>query len=154
MAHAKVRTPEAELEPGDRFELALTAADGRVTVPDFLRARPELLGSVEGPAGRPLKVRGEPAAGQLVVPDLGRLEARPEDTLGLEYQGDERFRLLVVSPRAVTPTRPCASPVVPTGHRNRGGWPVGAAVSSVQPVRTYAAIPSRLGTLPSTVAGG
>ncbi len=49
MANPNLMTAVAELEPGDRFELALEAEADRLAVPDFLQAEPELLQSIEDP---------------------------------------------------------------------------------------------------------
>lgn len=95
MANPKVLSPTAELEPGDRFELVLEAEADRLTVPDFLRSQPELLQTIEGPTGEPLSVRVEPE--HLLLPERGRLQLGPADTLWLEYRGEQRFRLVVES---------------------------------------------------------
>jgi len=49
--------------------------------------------------------------------------------------------------------RPSRQAATRTGHRNRGGWPVGATIPSAGPMRGCAAASWRLATGPRAVAG-
>lgn len=82
-----------ELEPGDRFEVV--AADGCISLPEFLQANPSTLGTLEDPAEQLLSFERDAASASLRAPDLRRLNLDPSDVLWLEYQGANRFRLVV-----------------------------------------------------------
>jgi SNF2 family DNA or RNA helicase len=82
-----------ELEPGDRFEVV--ASDGRISLPEFLQANPSALVTLEDPAQQPLSFERDTASAFLRVPGLLQLNLDPSDVLWLEYQGADRFRLVV-----------------------------------------------------------
>lgn len=82
-----------ELEPGDRFEVVAT--DGSIWLPEFLQANPSALVILEDPAEQPLSFERDAASASLLAPDLRRLDLDPSDVLWLEYQGANRFRLVV-----------------------------------------------------------
>jgi SNF2 family DNA or RNA helicase len=82
-----------ELEPGDRFEVVAT--DGCIALPEFLQANPSALDTLEAPAEQPLPFERDAASASLLAPGLRRLNLDPSDVLWLEYQGANRFRLLV-----------------------------------------------------------
>ena len=86
--------PQGELAPGDRFELAVHAGAGRLSVPDTL-AGLTAIEHVDDETGRSLQALFDPADHSLVVPGLPGLLAEPWQALWLEYQGPGRFRLLV-----------------------------------------------------------
>src|SRR5690242_19449466 len=98
MAHQSVSpstTPTTGLETGDRFEVALAAADGRLILPEYLRANPVPPEKLEDESGQPLAARWDSAGGSLIVTDVARLAPSPETSLWLEYRDQGRFRLLV-----------------------------------------------------------
>jgi SNF2 family DNA or RNA helicase len=82
-----------ELEPGDRFEVVAT--DGCISLPEFLQANPSALGTLEDEAGQSLAFKRDAASASLLAPGLRRLDLNPSDVLWLEYQGANRFRLVV-----------------------------------------------------------
>src|SRR6516225_9951255 len=83
--------PSTNLEPGDRFEVF--PADGRIPLPDYLRQAGPPVARLTDLAGRP-HVLADPAG-----PWLGLPGPLPElgfgDTLWLEYQGGDSFRLVL-----------------------------------------------------------
>ena len=82
-------------EVGDRFELAVDAAAGRMRVPETLSAAGQTIEQVEDGNGQSLESSYDPAEGTLAVPGLDRLLAPPWDAVWLEYLGPGRFRLVV-----------------------------------------------------------
>src|SRR4051812_32566711 len=88
-------SPGTSLEPGDRFELTPAPTNGALLLPDFFQTAPVSLGKLEDESGRPLAVQWKPAEKFFVVPDLVPSGSRPHEVFWLEYQGQDRFRLLV-----------------------------------------------------------
>jgi SNF2 family DNA or RNA helicase len=90
-----LQTPQSNLEPGDRFELAVIPGSNRIGVPETIAALGVRLAAVEDANGRPLAATFDPSANQLVVPQLSERPAVSGQTAWLEYQGESRFRLIV-----------------------------------------------------------
>lgn len=88
-----IYTLTSELEPGDRFEVVVTN-DG-ISMPEFLQTHPSALGSLEDPVGQTLSIEPDASSTSLLVPDLRSLDIKKSDVLWLEYQGADRFRLVV-----------------------------------------------------------
>ena len=94
-ASPALQTPQLNLEPGDRFELAVISGSNRIRVPETIPALGVRLAAVEDANGRPLATTFDPYANQLVVPQLSERPAVSGQTAWLEYQGEGRFRLIV-----------------------------------------------------------
>ena len=92
---SELQTPQSNLEPGDRFELAVIPGSNRVRIPETIPAMGVRLAAVEDANGQPLAATFDPYASQLVVPPLSELPAVRGQTAWLEYQGEGRFRLIV-----------------------------------------------------------
>ncbi|MEX2142882.1 MAG: SNF2-related protein [Pirellulales bacterium] len=87
----------AQLEPGDRMELSITAEPERFRLPSFLDALGERIEVVEGPDGNPLKTDFDPAGQLLYVQAIGERLGQGWPCIWLEYQSAGRFRLQVES---------------------------------------------------------
>ncbi len=75
------------LEPGDRFEVTPIAGTGRLSLPRVLGPDGFPIEQIEDPAGRPLALTLDAAAGSVVVPKLGEALARSAaGPLWLEYR--------------------------------------------------------------------
>jgi hypothetical protein len=88
--------PGAELEPGDRFEVAPIGSTGRLSLPRVVGPAGFPIEQIEDPAGRPLDLSLDLATGSLAVPRLGEAVSRSAaSALWLEYRAPGRFRLIV-----------------------------------------------------------
>lgn len=68
-----------ELEPADRFEVV--AADGAISLPEFLQANPSALGILVDEAGQSLAFERNAASTSLLAPGLRRLDLYERCTL-------------------------------------------------------------------------
>ena len=69
--------PGAELEPGDRFEVAPIGSTGRLSLPRVLGPDGFPIDQIEDPAGRALDLTLDPTTGSLVVPKLSETVRGP-----------------------------------------------------------------------------
>jgi SNF2 family DNA or RNA helicase len=85
------------LEPGDRFEVALTGARDRLRIPPILGEGDFAIEHIEDSAGRLIKAETDAVSNSLVIPKLADDVASPA-ALWLEYRAPGKFRLIVDPP--------------------------------------------------------
>ncbi|MFI5454478.1 MAG: DEAD/DEAH box helicase [Isosphaerales bacterium] len=82
------------LEPGDRFEVTLTGAPERLSVPLVLGPDGFAIEQIENAMGHPLKSAFDAASSSFVIPELSEIVCASA-ALWLEYREPGRFRLIV-----------------------------------------------------------
>ncbi len=97
-SRSSVAVQESWLEPGDRFEIAVTPevqATGCLPLPEAVRASGVTLEIIEDEQGRPLKASFDPAEKCLSAPEWVRALPASFAAVWLEYLGESRFCLAV-----------------------------------------------------------
>jgi SNF2 family DNA or RNA helicase len=84
----------ADLEPGDRFEVAPTHLLDRLSLPAVLGPDGFAIEQVEDAAGRPLEAAFDAATSSLVVLKLAEVVSGVPTNLWLEYRAPGRYRLI------------------------------------------------------------
>jgi SNF2 family DNA or RNA helicase len=92
-SHFTSAAGQADLEPGDRFEVSLAGGANRL-LPELLRTSGMPLETIEDEQGRPLKLSLDLTENRLVGEDLTRFDSERPAALWLEYRAPRRFRLL------------------------------------------------------------
>ena len=89
-----VALPSTTLEPGDRFEVFLSADGLALGLPETFRDLDLVVDQVLDPSGRPLQAHLDDTLENLVLSPALTLPTGPGGPLWLEYQEPGRFRLI------------------------------------------------------------
>ena len=84
----------AELELGDRFEVARNHLPDRLSLPPVLGPDGFAIEHVEDAAGHPLEAAMSSTENSLIVPKLAEIASGPSATLWMEYRAPGRYRLI------------------------------------------------------------
>jgi superfamily II DNA or RNA helicase len=98
-SHAPATIIDPNLEPGDRFEVAVVGLEG-LTLPEPLAAGAVPFDALEDESGRPLTASVDPDGLCLTVAHLEELLPPRRGALWLELRAPGRFRLLIEPPPA------------------------------------------------------
>ena len=105
-------TLQATLEPGDRVEAGATDQADRLSVPPIAWDAEGSVELIEDPAGDPLAVIPDRAAGCLTIPGLSELIGDRWPSVWLEYLGPGNFRLVIEE----LPSLPSGPPLSSNGE--------------------------------------